>query len=970
MSFSGYAFKIFSRCKKNNYMREKLKYRIIYVICLIFAVCATNLKGQKNVNVDLFHGRMSMSIPIYNFKTKHLNLPITMDYSPVDILNQGVDYNKGWTGYGWGDYSLTGGIPTEVAYNPGWTGIGWNLNAGGVITRSVNVLPDERHADSYRNIPEGNFYAPEDQFYKLVPIGRIYVDSIKDYVYQYDTVSLGKPKDDTYEIGEDEFTFNFCGHTGTFFYYRGKWKVYSDEDIKVGRELDTDQSGTTYINKITLETADGTIYTFGGEYSSYGEAYGDAQPIEFMTPWVACGQTGEPRIAIAWFLSEIKSPEGDRIEFKYASGNDHLSPVTRQTTYSSRSKYLDPNSGNWYYRDNFSVVDKFPTDDQIRDLSVANTINSVFLSSISSTTSDVTIQFNRSTYNSINYPNESSSTKYKLDDIYISGSITKQFHFTYLGSSSEILKLTGLQESGSFPGGSTTTLPAYSFSYISATDNLAPEALNKITYPTGGYTSFEYESSYLDDRFRIKSYASKGSETDKSIITNYYYSTLEARKSDALESGVMATALESDQYPDQSATYFLDGYETIFELEKNNGYYCPDPDRLPWPFLKREEIGYSSVWEVQSQEDDNGTIIPLKKTNYSFHNYKDGYNCNFENKAGKLINCSEYDMSDNLIKSYSYEYEERPAEELERFFSNTYKFKYNSLICTTGVFGRYYTKSPRYLVSLENRYENGKTNIITYKYGSGNDRLVEQTVEGDKINYAITDEYGNHPLETTTTSYKYADEFNIPTEDGTIINFDYNTLHNQKNVPVETIVKKDGKIISGKFIKYKALATPERTYNYRPYQIYNLELSSPMAESDFVPSTKSWTMDSRYKVQTTFDKYDEACNVLEYHHTGGFPISCVYDDHYTQPIHEIKNCTNQELNNALSGSTDYMKLRTLLPKAQITSYSLNSMFGITSVTGPNGATISKEFDALGRLKCIKDNNGKILKTMEYNYNIQ
>lgn len=947
-------------------MREKLKYRIISVICLIFAVCATNLKAQKNVNVDLFHGRMSMSIPIYNFKTKHLNLPITMDYSPVDILNQGVDYNKGWTGYGWGDYSLAGGIPSEVAYNPGWTGIGWNLNAGGVITRSVNVLPDERHADSYRNIPEGNFYAPESQFYKIVIIGVVYDEITHKNVYQYDTIPLGKPKDDTYEIGEDEFTFNFCGHTGTFFYYRGKWKVYSDEDIKVGCELDTDpQTDRTYFKKITLETADGTIYTFGGEYS-----YGDAEPIEFMTPWVAIGQTGEPRIAIAWFLSKIESPEGDRIEFKYASGNDHFSPVTRQTTYSSRSKYLDPNSGNWYNRDNFSIVDKFPTDDQIQNLSVANTINSVFLRNISSTTSDVTIEFNRSSYNSINYPNEGSSTKYKLDDIYISGSITKQFLFTYLGNSSEILKLTGLQETGSFPGGSTITLPAYSFGYIPSTDNVAPEALNKITYPTGGYTDFEYESSYLDNRFRIKKNTSKGSAGDKAFITNYYYSTFEARKSDALESGVLATALAPDQYPDHSDRYFLDGYETIFEFEKNDGYYCPNPDKLPWPFLKREEIGYSSVWEVQSQEDDNGTIAPLKKTNYSFHNYKDGYNYNFENKAGKLIDCSEYDMNGKLIKSYSYEYEERPTEELERFFSKTYKFKYNSLICTSVILGIYYTKNPQYLVSSEIRYENGETNIITYKYGSGNDRLVEQTVMEGKINFSITDEDGNHPEVTTTTSYKYADEFDIPRGDGTTINFDYNTPHNQKNIPVETIVKKNGKIISGKFIKYEALATPDRTYFYRPYQIYNLELSAPMAETDFVPSTKSWTMDSRYKVQTTFDTYDEAGNVLEYHHTGGSPISCVYDDHYTQPILEVKNCTYQELNNLLSVNSDYMKLRTLLPKAQITSYLLNSMFGITSVTGPNGATISKEFDAFGRLKCIKDNSGKILKTMEYNYNIQ
>jgi len=51
----------------------------------------------------------------------------------------------------------------------------------------------------------------------------------------------------------------------------------------------------------------------------------------------------------------------------------------------------------------------------------------------------------------------------------------------------------------------------------------------------------------------------------------------------------------------------------------------------------------------------------------------------------------------------------------------------------------------------------------------------------------------------------------------------------------------------------------------------------------------------------------------------------------------------------------------------ITTYTYLPMIGITSQTDPNGVTTYYEYDSLGRLKCIKDDDGRILKTYVYHY---
>lgn len=63
-------------------------------------------------------------------------------------------------------------------------------------------------------------------------------------------------------------------------------------------------------------------------------------------------------------------------------------------------------------------------------------------------------------------------------------------------------------------------------------------------------------------------------------------------------------------------------------------------------------------------------------------------------------------------------------------------------------------------------------------------------------------------------------------------------------------------------------------------------------------------------------------------------------------------------------------LRTGLPNAQVTTYTHRPLVGISTVTEPSGLKTSYEYDSFGRLKLVKDSDGRVLSQNQYHYKNQ
>lgn len=172
--------------------------------------------------VSLYTGLPEISIPIYEAKSGSVSVPITLSYHA-----SGIKYGE----------------------KASWVGLGWSLSAGGSVSRQVRGKIDEEFY--YSNpIPQG-------------------VDPCTDYEYIKDLVNGVK------DAEPDQFAYSYPGKSGRFFLTQGAAGVareyllipyepirIKDDDYTLGTNWFEikDESGTTYrygqneLNELAQET--------------------------------------------------------------------------------------------------------------------------------------------------------------------------------------------------------------------------------------------------------------------------------------------------------------------------------------------------------------------------------------------------------------------------------------------------------------------------------------------------------------------------------------------------------------------------------------------------------------------------------------------------------------------------------------------------------------------------------------------
>jgi YD repeat-containing protein len=72
---------------------------------------------------------------------------------------------------------------------------------------------------------------------------------------------------------------------------------------------------------------------------------------------------------------------------------------------------------------------------------------------------------------------------------------------------------------------------------------------------------------------------------------------------------------------------------------------------------------------------------------------------------------------------------------------------------------------------------------------------------------------------------------------------------------------------------------------------------------------------------------------------------------------------------SVTGSGTIDELRLYPVKAQMTTFSYKPLIGVGSQSDPNNRVTYYEYDWLGRLKLIRDQDRKILKTLDYQFQV-
>lgn len=164
--------------------------------------------------------------------------------------------------------------------------------------------------------------------------------------------------------------------------------------------------------------------------------------------------------------------------------------------------------------------------------------------------------------------------------------------------------------------------------------------------------------------------------------------------------------------------------------------------------------------------------------------------------------------------------------------------------------------------------------------------------------------------------------------------------------------------------------------------------------SNLLPSDSYILDNGVYKPDIIFDTYDNAGNLLQYHKDNDFFSSCIWGYNNSYQVVQADNIRYSDLVNAVNAAaggsfenllsqvrdmnTESQKnawknfnisLRTnpLILKSLVTTYTYKPLVGMTSRTDSNGLTTYYEYDSTGRLICIKDNDSKILRHIEYHH---
>lgn len=900
--------------------------------------------------VSLYTGLVDITIPIYTIEQNGITVPIAFKYHA-----SGLKYDD---------------VSMEV-------GLGWALMAGGVVTRAT------RGAEDY-SCPRFIKDVDKIETYRGTTITQEY-ERIRKVANGYFELGDKSLKED----GEiDLWNFSFLNHSGTYC-FPPKTSPTQQGGPDYGIFIPNNGMQALAHSRPQLRDTEGITYTFG--------AFDSEQDPKFCE----------------YFLTEIVSADrADSIRFTYDYVSNKMArPFIQDDLLLTTTYYWRVTMPEIFRTYSGGVFYSYSRPPRLRridfrgghvefDYKVMNGNNTWDLQTINiySHLQQEPLQTITLTKGKFKYNQD------RLDKVTFSDTkgSSYDYQFGYKGDphiiESRSLK-TGIDYWGYFNGAyQDTFVPHFPEQAIKGMDR-TPDVrymqlgiLNKIVYPTKGYTEFEYEAHDVQTQTgsmqiygglrikEIRNYSSEGNLTERKW---YEYGDKETK------GGISMGYPTIDDF-----TITTKSLKTIRAQSSDGSLNYPDVKTLTKRYtslLKRNKlisgstVVYPKVTEyVGNENGDYG------KTEYSYIVFPDQDSPLIG--TGHRVNSADMPLRNNSWKTGNLR-----SKNVFRKEGETYR-------CISSLYNTYMDINTAEYMNLR---------VAQYVYISfdlGGD-MQEEIVMENYIKYPLFIEEFD-PTATNNTPFNY---FNYYTTTGLrvlksseemtdgvtkLTEYTYNATGLPASV-TETFSTGDRKITHNKFTTdvtgYEAMVEENMLSPLIEQRIYHNDSLTSFDKTIYsnAVSTNMHLYAPRERVvekydasgtqtrKITYHKYDRYGNPLSLTRADGLSVVYLWSYASIYPVMQIQNATYEQVVQALGAGTiealasqyptaatlqSYAtKLQTVLENSLITIHTYKPLVGVTSITDPAGRSTSYEYDGFGRLEKVLDEQGNPLQTFEYNY---
>jgi YD repeat-containing protein len=980
----------------------------------------SGLLQDYQVSNNHFNGLLNIKLPIYQYTTSELTIPINIFYN---------------------------GGGNQIDGYPGIAGLGWNLDVGGMITRGAKGQPDEywpmitqTQSISGTSITTVMPYGTDKSYLSNATTLNRTDWASSTFVNTLNTNSLYytfQPGLTTYnanplaDLQPDKFFFSVNGMHGEFAMdHTGAWVVKSDQpgmsfqvqhsvlmDVKVPNLKIIKRAFVEFI----LTGTDGTKYYFGEnnvdnpkniEYTHSGRY----EPSQTFT-----GQYSA-LIPSSWKLAKIVTPLGKQILFQNKTMGYQSQKVRNYYGISQLFPMLYEHSVNKAVTESWYLEKIIGPDGVMIEF---NLVPSVQLGTNEGLASDqiIFVDLNGSMPTSAG---NALNTYPKLEDIKVSynGVVANKTTFSYIENINERLKLEFVKQSdlGTMNivqykfGYNSTKLPVYGsgkadrwgyFNNVNYFENPAStytynqwaidlpaskapnftygkaEILESMQLPTGGIMEFSYQPHQYSKLAQLFPFTISDEGINKeaggariwkvvqkdnsSVIkqTEYIYE----REGSTLTSGILTSPFEVYVYG-TPADYLLrtSGFNK-FNRSGAHVVYSRVTEKI------NSNNGYT-VYEYESYDNGMNDAIPLLELPSVHDPYNNGYYSSLSSFRGKLKKQKVYSNS-GLLKETEYLYNHNFGNTRKlrainfmpsvRFPASSPAFRATAYEMEFGNDLRVSTKTTEYTsagsiqIVTENTYDELNNNIESRVYSSNNEVTITTRKFSNHPSYAST---GTDNVSLGIQFLKTAKIYNALIESINVKATNTQPLTNQR-------------VISGSVNTY---------YADKPLlkEVYSLELADALVLGSYTTSAisaSSFVMDNRYRKKLVIYDYDDFGNMVTSSSEGDIKHINLWGYNKRYSVAKITNAEYATVapyidQNILDNPSSDQQLRDHLAGlrniagASVTISTYKPLIGITSETDINGKTTFYEYDGFGRLCLVRDNNYDILKRICYNYSGQ